>query len=208
MKKEYTPQNIILSSRFIDLWRQESDPFRKWTLQRVGELIADNPDHCTSVTFVHMRNLFTAIAIHEWDLAHGMSETASIDRLGKSMEDFMLPSRRKFQKLLKHKWVFKTIGPIIPRLMTKANGKGFNSVPVSITCGFGFDTTECPFNDLMSRYGHPNLGKRFCAIDEYMYGHIPNVRFERQGTLCRGCDRCDFRFYWKKQQPSPAMSQD
>lgn len=196
MKKEYTALNLILSSRFVDLWQQESEPFKSWTLQRVGELIADNPDHCTRVTFTHMRNLFTAIAIHEWDLNHGMDEASSIDRLGRAMEIFMLPSRQKFQKLLRHKMVFKMVGPLIPRLMVKANGKGFNSQPVSVEGGFGFDTTECSFNDLMKKYGYPELGKRFCAIDEYMYGSIPHVRFERQGTLCRGCSRCDFRFYW------------
>lgn len=198
MKKEYTAQSIICNSRFIGIWQNESDEFKAWTLNRVQELIRENPDHCTKVTFTHMRNLFTAIAIHEWDLNHGMSAEASINRLGKEMEVFMLPSRRTFQRLLSKRLIFALVGPLIPKLMTKANGKGFCSVPVKVANGFGFDTTECPFHDLMLKYGHPALGKRFCAIDEYMYGEIPHVRFERTGTLCRGYERCDFRFYWNK----------
>lgn len=196
MKKEYTAKSIISNSRFIDIWQQGSDDFKSWTLTRVQELIDENPDNCTKVTFTHMRNLFTSIAIHEWDLAHGMSSEDSIDRLGKAMEAFMLPSKRKFQKLLSKKIIFHVVGPIIPKMMTSANGSGFNSIPVKVDGGFGFDTTQCPFNDLMKKYGHPDLGKRFCAIDEYMYGDIPNVLFERCGTLCRGCEKCDFRFRW------------
>ena len=197
MKKEYTPESIILNSRFTDIWKPETEEFKKWTLKRVGELIDENPEYCTKVTFIHMRNLFTAIAIHEWDLAHEMSESQSIDRLGKAMEVFMAPSKKKFRVLGIHP-VFKFIGPLIPGLMTSANGMGFHSEPVKVKNGFGFDTTECSFSTLMRKYGHLALGRRFCAIDEYMYGDIPNVRFERTGTCCNDCDRCDFRFYWEK----------
>ena len=195
MKQEYTAESIIRNSRFIDIWEPESEEFKSWTLSRVQELIDENPDYCTKVTFMHMRNLFTAIAIHEWDLAHGMTAEESIARLGRAMEVFMAPSKKKF-RLLGKKAIFKTVGPLIPKLMTSGNGKGFQSVPVKVKGGFGFDTVECCFNTLMAKYGHLDLGKRFCAIDEYMYGDIPNVRFERTGTCCRGCGKCDFRFYW------------
>lgn len=198
MKKEYTAESIICNSRFIGIWENETNEFKTWVLNRVQKLIDENPDNCTKVTFTHMRNLFTAIAIHEWDLNHGMSTDKSIDRLGKEMEVFMLPSKHTFQRLLSKKFIFYLVSPLIPRIMASANGKGFYTTPVKVNDGFGFDTTECPFNDLMKKYGHSDLGKRFCAIDEFMYGEIPNVRFERNGTLCRGCNKCDFRFYWDK----------
>jgi len=198
MNKSYTAENIIYNSRFINIWSAGSELFKQWTSRRVQELIDENPEYCTKVTFTHMRNLFTAIAIHEWDINHGMSKADSIERLGKAMEEYMLPSKKKIQKLLSKAVIFKVIGPMVPKLMTSANGKGFFTTPVKVKGGFGFDTTQCPFNNIMSQYGHPDLGKRFCQIDEYMYGQIPNVRFERSGTLCRGCTKCDFRFYWDK----------
>ena len=198
MNKSYTPDNLIRESRFVNFMAEQSAEMQTVVAARIGALIEENRAYCTSVNFGHMRNLLTALAIHEYDLQNGLSAEESLNRISRAMEVYMLPSRRKFEKYLSNHFLFSVASPLIPRLMQSANGQGFMTRAVKVGGGFGFDTTECLFFTLTRKYGCPDLGRHFCAIDEYMYSHIPNVRFLRTGTLCRGCKACDFRFVWQK----------
>ena len=61
--------------------------------------------------------------------------------------------------------------------------------------GKGFvcmDIVQCPYYSHCLSEGVPELAHTFCNSDDYNYGHLPGIRFQRSGTLARGNDRCDF----------------
>jgi len=57
---------------------------------------------------------------------------------------------------------------------------------------FRMDITKCPYHDYLEKVGCPEIGILFCKNDEYCYGNIPGMKFERTETLNSGGARCDF----------------
>lgn len=56
-----------------------------------------------------------------------------------------------------------------------------------------FDLHKCIYNDLTKEYGYPELCTVFCENDDIAFnGLMPKIRFERNGTLGKGMDKCDF----------------
>lgn len=59
---------------------------------------------------------------------------------------------------------------------------------------FEFNITECPYRKYCVAEGCPELVHIFCKNDEYAYGNLPGIRFDRTKTLGTGGDACDFKF--------------
>lgn len=59
---------------------------------------------------------------------------------------------------------------------------------------YRFDITECPYCKYCALCGCPELTRNFCLSDEYCYGNLPGICFERTNTLGMGGTCCDFRF--------------
>ena len=58
-----------------------------------------------------------------------------------------------------------------------------------------FDMTRCLYKDTCDKMGCPELCAVFCENDDIAFsGLMPKIRFERNGTLGKGSDRCDFHF--------------
>ena len=57
---------------------------------------------------------------------------------------------------------------------------------------YKMDILECPYNRYFTELGCPELTKVFCDNDERMYGNLAGIKFERQGTIGKGADHCDF----------------
>ncbi len=198
MSKSFTADNLIKSSRFVYLYNASDADFRQAVRQGVAEIIPQYPQLCHPTTHTLMANLFTSLAIHDYHLAHGLSEQQSLDIITRTMEAYMEPRRRAYHRLLRHRPIFRLACRFMPSLMSLTNGHGFQIDEVKVPGGMGFDCTLCPFATVTQARGHAALGPCFCHIDDYMYGSVPNVTFERGGTLCRGQERCDFRFHWEK----------
>lgn len=57
---------------------------------------------------------------------------------------------------------------------------------------FRMDILECPYSKYFTELGCPELTKIYCDNDLRIYGKLPGIAFEREGTLGRGADKCDF----------------
>ncbi len=58
------------------------------------------------------------------------------------------------------------------------------------------DEHSCFYLRVLTGYGMPELTAHFCRLDDYLFeGVSPYVRWERQQTLGRGGQLCDFRYY-------------
>ncbi len=55
-----------------------------------------------------------------------------------------------------------------------------------------FDINQCPYCKYLTEIGCPELIRFSCEIDEWIYGNLPGLKFEREGTLGTGSDKCDF----------------
>lgn len=58
-----------------------------------------------------------------------------------------------------------------------------------------FNLKRCVYFEVTSQYGHPELCTVFCANDTTSFsGYLPNIKFERSGTIAEGKKMCDFHF--------------
>ncbi len=55
-----------------------------------------------------------------------------------------------------------------------------------------FDVTSCPYVRIMTELGCAEACPIVCRQDEYTYGNMRGVSFERTMTLGRGDEKCDF----------------
>ena len=57
------------------------------------------------------------------------------------------------------------------------------------------DVLQCPYMKHCELLGCKELTSTFCLSDDRVYGNMCGIIFERQGTIGRGSDKCDFYFY-------------
>jgi len=55
-----------------------------------------------------------------------------------------------------------------------------------------FDINQCPYCKYLTEIGCPEIIRFSCEIDQWIYGDLPGLKFERAGTLGTGADKCDF----------------
>ena len=55
-----------------------------------------------------------------------------------------------------------------------------------------FDINQCPYCKYLTEIGCQEIIRFSCEIDEWIYGNLPGLKFERAGTLGTGADKCDF----------------
>ena len=93
--------------------------------------------------------------------------------------------------------------PGTPRIFMKAFGimgaklfgekAGFEQKMHACTSSYlRMDILSCPYLRHATAAGTPEIAPLFCANDEYVYGDLPGISFNRTGTLANGADRCDF----------------
>ncbi len=61
-----------------------------------------------------------------------------------------------------------------------------------------FDITSCPYVRIMTELGCAEACPIVCQQDEYTYGCLHGVKFERTKTLGRGDEKCDFCYRMKR----------
>lgn len=57
------------------------------------------------------------------------------------------------------------------------------------------DVLQCPYMKYCELLGCKELTSTFCLSDERVYGDMCGIAFDRQGTIGRGSDKCDFYFH-------------
>lgn len=195
MNKSFTAKSMMADSRFSALFKTLPDDKLRDIESRVEQLIRDEQEFCVPISRPHLCNLFCALAIYQSDLAEGIDAETSQQKIVNVMETYLIPRKRMFQRVFRIPGIFPVMRKLIPKMMMKGNGYGWDTVEVD--CGknvCAFDTRQCIFATIFKKQGVPELGPCFCRIDEYLYSELPGIKFTRTGTCCRGDECCDFRF--------------
>ncbi len=108
------------------------------------------------------------------------------------------PDRKRLHAVTK----FPFVRPLFFKIFHKMIGAMFNG-----EAGFKFaeieadsrryrvDVLQCPYMKYCELLGCRELTGTFCLSDDRVYGNMCGITFERQGTIGRGSDKCDFYFY-------------
>lgn len=204
----YIPEDLIRHSDFYEWYRSFDQETKEDIRQMVDYLIKENPSYRLSPLtgpgyfMMHwlMGDLYTSLAIYFVRKEEGESPQALLERIDADLTAAGKKMNRLMRRLMKLPGAFSLARLVAPRAMTLANGHGFQVTPVDYgKDGFGFDVTECPYARLYAKYGAPEIGPVLCRFDDTLGGGMDNLDFIRNGTLCRGDEKCDF-LYRKKQK--------
>lgn len=100
----------------------------------------------------------------------------------------------RFTRIPGLKYLFIKMFKLMTDKMFGEAGDFRKEILISDKREFRFNMTQCPYVKYFKRAGFPELCKMSCIADEYSYGHMKNITFERTQTLGTGGVCCDFCF--------------
>lgn len=143
------------------------------------------------------RMIFPRAAIY-LQMIQYISQEEAIALIEESVRIGVEPDRKRLHAATK----IPFIRPLFFKIFHKMVGTMFNG-----DAGFKFeeiesdnrhyrvDVLQCPYAEYCEMLGCKELTGTFCLSGDRVYGDMCGIAFERQGTIGRGSDKCDFYFY-------------
>ena len=141
------------------------------------------------------RQILPGIAAYE-ALQTVMPKEEALQTVHSYVEARAWRQKKLFVKLLRIPGLYKRVPAIFAEQTPKLFGTeaGFAAREIQTTGGvWRIDMTKCPYHDICTRYGCPELCRCFCDSDDIVYDNMhPKLYWRRTKTLGRGGDCCDF----------------
>ncbi len=101
------------------------------------------------------------------------------------------------RKLMKLPFLYKKMPVMFGNMTKKKFGtrQNFDAIFHEISSReMRFDMTKCPYSDICTKYGWPEITKGFCRGDDIVYGNMhPKLVWGRTKTIGDGDACCDFK---------------
>lgn len=124
----------------------------------------------------------------------------SIRLIEESVRIGVEPDRKRLHAVTRIPFLRPLFFRIFPRMIgTMFNGDaGFQAMELaSDSRHYRVDVLQCPYVKYCELLSCRELAATFCLSDDRIYGNMCGIAFDRQGTIGRGGDKCDFYFYRK-----------
>ena len=122
----------------------------------------------------------------------------SISLIEESVRIGVEPDRKRLHIATKNPFVRPLFFKIFHKMIgTMFNGDaGFKFAEIEFDSKhYRVDVLQCSYMEYCELLGCKELTGTFCLSDDRVYGDMCGITFERQGTIGRGNDKCDFYFY-------------
>lgn len=205
MVRKYNGKTMLKKSRFVKYLEKLSSEEIKEIEDRIYFYVCDNQEYCDKGNYQHLCNIFTSMSLFEVLVKHGTKKEEAEDIVFNTMYEYMDKQKAKFQKLSKKGWFWSIIKKIVPLGFKFGSGHGWKYIwykknePKNI---FRFECNSCIYQQIFKKYAFERFGPKFCHNDIIVYGDLARTDFVRTNTLCRGGEKCDFKFirYKKDEQ--------
>ncbi len=195
--KKYDGKTMAKHSRFVGYLKKLEDQVLEEVEDRIDAYVAENKVYCDRGNYKHLSNIFTCMALYGTLISRGAKEETAEKAVFDTMYEYMRGQREKFRKLAGKGWFWPLIKKIVPAGFKKGSGYGWKYTwykkgePGSV---FRFECNSCIYQQIFRKSGLERFGPKFCYNDIIVYGELPRTDFIRTKTLCRGDDKCDFKF--------------
>lgn len=163
--------------------------------KRLNRLFAENAN-ATDEKMRHLKGqILPGIAAYE-TLQTVMSKEDALSTVHGYVEKHAYNSRKSLKVFMCIPGLYR----LVPGLFAKGVKKifneaaGFASNDIQTRGGvWRIDMVKCPYNDVCTKYGCPELCACFCDSDDITYDNLhKNLLWHRTKTLGKGGDCCDF----------------
>lgn len=143
------------------------------------------------------RMIFPRAAIYLQMIKY-ISREEAISLIEESVKIGVEPDRKRLNAVTKVPFIrplfFKIFHTMIGTMFNGDAGFKFKEIEAD-SRHYRVDVLQCPYMKYCELLGCKELTGTFCLSDERVYGNMCGITFERQGTIGRGSDKCDFYFY-------------
>ncbi|GMQ56310.1 hypothetical protein AN1V17_07030 [Vallitalea sediminicola] len=167
--------------------------------KRLGALI-DKHDLSDKKMAVHMKKaILPSIAVYKEMLAFGYTRERSIEAIKESAIIANKGMASFFGFIGKIPFGYAIFRKMCPMAIKNSFCKpGWNMKWISNdNKTMEFHAKSCLYVDIMKKEHCMELVPIFCQVDDYMYGNMKNIIWDRKKTLGYGDKVCDFRFIKK-----------
>lgn len=187
---------MIRKSFYYEFFKGLDRKIREDVLKRVDELIIEEGEYCDKGNFKHLSDIFSTIALYESLNMHGFEKDEAYEMVSNALYKAVGPIKKRMESLSKRKLFWRFIKVILPIAFRRGSGIGwrftwFQKLPENIC---KFEVNECIYQKIFKKKNLEFLGPMLCKCDVIMYGNLPDIDFQREGTLCYGDSVCDFKF--------------
>ncbi len=141
--------------------------------------------------------IYPCIAVLDAQIQNGISREKALEFMFAFIKHRSETMALMIKKFLKVPFVYKKM-PVFFINMTKKNfGKkqNFDAVFHEISNKeMRFDMTKCPYSEICTAYGYPEITKAFCRGDDIVYGNMHSkLVWGRTKTIGDGDSVCNFK---------------
>lgn len=164
--------------------------------QRFEELVMENPNESKKIRIHTVKRIYPGIASFDALVQCGVSR----EEATKFLKDYYLERSKKagdwMRTILKipglYRWMPRFFAKITPSLFGEESGFKFRYYENSASI-FKFDMLVCPYQEICTKYGCPEIVAMYCEADDMAYGNMhPKILWLRSKTLGKQGDCCDF----------------
>lgn len=122
----------------------------------------------------------------------------AIDLINESVRIGVTPDWRHLHLVTKIPFIrplfFKIFHKMLNTMFNEEAGFEFKEIEYN-NKKYRVDVLKCPYVKYCELLGCKEFASTFCLSDDYVYGNMCDIAFERKGTIGRGNDRCEFYFH-------------
>ncbi len=140
--------------------------------------------------------IYPCIAVLDAQIRNGISREDALAFMFSFIKLRSDSAAKIVKKFMKIPFVYKKMPVMFGNMTKKKFGKkqNFDAVFHEISSKkMHFDMTKCPYSDICTKYGYPEITKAFCRGDDIIYGDMhPKLVWGRTKTIGDGDDVCNF----------------
>lgn len=194
-EKVYGGHELVTTSRWQDEYPGWTAAQQEAVIARVDELIDENREYCDEGNYSHLSNLLTSLALYEYYQAQGKTKDEALKLVAEPMWAYVEKGAGTYRTLFKIPGMMGLFGKLMPKMFESGSGVGWHyDWGETSNQRIEFKCTSCIYAQIFAKYGTPELGPIFCHADDINYGHLKNITFTREHTLCKDGQPCDFLF--------------
>ncbi len=186
------------SARLIETYGHEKGArITTAALERFEALCKENAEEPKAMHMHTRVKIYPCISLLDAQVQQGIAREDALAFTFQFIEWRSYKGAKFVSKLLKIPGVYKK-APVFFGNMTKKNfgtAARFDAVFHEISPKeMRFDMTKCPYSDLCTKYGYPEITTAFCRGDDIVYGNMhPKLIWGRTKTIGDGDAVCDFK---------------
>ncbi len=172
------------------------------SIRRFEALCTENEDEPKAMhPHTHVK-IYPCIAVIDAQIKNGISRENALAFMFDFIKFRSLNAAKFVKKLMKIPLIYKKM-PRMFGTMTKKNfgtRQNFDAVYHEISDKqMHFDMIKCPYHDICTKYGYPEITTAFCRGDDIVYGDMhPKLIWGRTKTIGDGDSVCNFKLTLKE----------